>query len=195
MSRALALRSRSRAVWALVALGGAALGTAVPTWVRTSVSTALEPEVTVEVAGTAAAPAVGAAALVVVAAGIVLAIAGRVVRWLALVVAALAGALVTGFAAAVLAEPVRAATAGAADAAGITELTSPAALTPWPWLAAAVGLLVVAAAALAAGGARAWGATTGRHERTAPPARPSSEPDAHDDWDALSRGTDPSADR
>ncbi len=197
MSRVPVLRSRSRAVWVLVALGGAALGAAVPTWVSTTVSTALEPEVAVEVAGTTAAPAVGAAGLVVVVAGLVLAIAGRVARWLALAVAALAGVLVTGSAAVVLADPVPAATAGAADAAGVTELTSTAALAPWPWLAAVLGVLVLAAAALAAAGAREWGATSGRHERTGttPDARPPSEPDAQDDWDALSRGTDPSVDR
>lgn len=192
-----AIRSRSRAVWALVALGGAALGAAVPTWVRTTVATALEPQVDVAVAGTTAAPAVGAGALVVVAAGLVLAIAGRVARWLALAAAALAGLLVAGSAAAVLLDPLPAATAGAADAAGVTDLTTPVVLTPWPWLAVAVGVLVAGAAALAAAGAAAWGATSGRHERAgaAGQARPPAEPDAHDDWDALSRGTDPSADR
>ncbi|TWH28462.1 tryptophan-associated transmembrane protein [Isoptericola variabilis J7] len=73
--------------------------------------------------------------------------------------------------------------------------------------AAAVGVLVVVAAALAALGAPTWGATSGRHERAAtgtdaPDAGPAAgdgaggdAPDAHDDWDALSRGTDPSADR
>jgi uncharacterized membrane protein (TIGR02234 family) len=192
-----ALRSRGRAVGTLVALGAAALGATVPVWVRTTVSTALEPDVAVEVAGTTAAPAVSAAALVVVAAGLVLAIAGRIARWLALAVAALAGALVAASAVAVLADPVPTATAGAADAAGVTDLTSPVALTPWPWLAAAVGVLVVVAAVLAALGAPAWAATSGRHERAdvagEKPAR--TEPDAHDDWDALSRGTDPSADQ
>ncbi|MFC7877044.1 hypothetical protein ACFUVW_04490, partial [Isoptericola sp. NPDC057391] len=60
------LRARSRAVWSVVAVGGLTLATASPTWVSTTVSTALEPTVDVAVTGTTAAPAVGAAALVVV---------------------------------------------------------------------------------------------------------------------------------
>ncbi|MFB7797886.1 Trp biosynthesis-associated membrane protein [Isoptericola sp. NPDC056134] len=207
------LRARSRAVWSVVAVGGLTLATASPTWVSTTVSTALEPTVDVAVTGTTAAPAVGAAALVVVAGGVALAIAGRVARWVALVVVALAGALATASAAAVLLDPLPAATSGASATAGVTDLTSPVAVAVWPWLTAVLGVAAVLVAALAAAGAPAWGATSGRHERAdAEPGADGTDPrtgpapsgddpdgpgqhDPHDAWDALSRGTDPSADR
>jgi hypothetical protein len=205
------LRARARAVWSVVAVGGLTLATASPTWVSTTVSTALEPTVDVAVTGTTAAPAVGAAALVVVAGGVALAIAGRVARWVALVVVALAGALAAVSAAAVLLDPLPAATSGASQVAGVTDLTSPVAVAAWPWLTVALGAAAVVVAALAAAGAPAWGATSGRHERAdaapgadAPGAGPTGarggtdvpgQHDPHDAWDALSRGTDPSADR
>jgi uncharacterized membrane protein (TIGR02234 family) len=120
----------------------------------------------------------------------------------ALVVAALAGVLVAVSAAAVIADPEPAATAGAADAAGVTDLTSPVLVTAWPWVVVVLGALTAAVALLAAAGARSWGATSGRHERTTTPTPPTppagdepAAPDSHDDWDALSRGTDPSVDR
>jgi len=195
------VRSRGRAVVLLAALGALSLAAAAPTWLSTTVSTALEPEVAITVAGTTAAPAVSAAALVVVAAGLVLAIAGPVTRWVALVVAALSGVLVTVSAAAVIAEPVPAATAGAADAAGVTDLTSPVVVAPWPWVVVALGVLTVLVAVLAAVAARSWTATSSRHERTTtrrPASQAPADPpgaDSHQDWDALSQGTDPSADR
>ncbi|MFE6970073.1 Trp biosynthesis-associated membrane protein [Isoptericola sp. NPDC057653] len=211
------LRARSRAVWSVVAVGGLTLATASPTWVSTTVSTALEPTVDVAVPGTTAAPAVAAAALVVVAGGVALAIAGRVARWVALVVVALAGALAAASALAVLLDPVPAATSGASDTAGVTDLTSPVAVAVWPWLTVVLGVLAVAVAVLAAAGSPGWGTTSGRHERAsadlstgdeASPApaggdRPAAaaqaddagQHDPHDAWDALSRGTDPSADR
>ncbi|WP_049788281.1 Trp biosynthesis-associated membrane protein [Isoptericola variabilis] len=142
------------------------------------------------------------------AAGLVLAIAGRVARWLALGVTALAGVLVTASAAAVLADPVPATTTGTTDATGVTDLASPVALTPWPWLAAAVGVLVVVrrgarrARRPHVGSDRGAGTSVSSTGTDAPDAGPAAgdgaggdAPDAHDDWDALSRGTDPSADR
>ncbi|WP_166847389.1 Trp biosynthesis-associated membrane protein [Isoptericola sp. BMS4] len=209
------LRARSRAVWAVVALGGLTLATAVPTWLTTTVSTALSASVPVEVTGTDAASAVGAAALVVVAGGVALAIAGRIARWVVAVVVALAGGLVTASAAGVLRDPVPAATAGASDAQGVTDLTSPVAVAVWPWLTAVLGVLIVVVAVLVVLGAPGWGATSGRHERAGAPADGSGAApragsgedggtadadgtgrhDPHDAWDALTRGTDPSDER
>lgn len=168
------LRTRSRAVWSVVALGGLALATASPTWVSTTVSTALESAVPVEVTGTDAAAAVGAAALVIVAGGVALAIAGRVARWVVAVVVALAGALVTASAAGILLDPVPAATSGAAAAEGVTDLASPVTVALWPWLTAVLGVLVVLTAVLVAAGAPGWGATSGRHERAS--TRPGADP-------------------
>lgn len=216
-----ALRSRSRALLAVVALGGLSLGTGAATWVRTTVATALSPEVTVTASGTQAAPGLGAGGLVLLAAGVALALGGRVARYLVLAVVAAAGVLVVAAAVAVLADPVPAATAAAAGTAGVTDLTSPVVVTPWPWAAVVVGVLTVVVAALGAAGAGQWSAASGRHERAADaapapseqasgpasaPAAPDApttadaahrtgeaagELDAHDAWDALSRGDDP----
>lgn len=165
------LRARTRAVWSVVLLGGLLLATAAPTWVSTTVSTALTARVPVEVAGTSASPAVGAAALVVVAAGVALAIAGRVARWVALVVVALAGALAAASALGLLLDPVPAATSGASAAEGVTDLTSPVAVSVWPWATAVLGALVVVAAVLVAVGGPGWATTSGRHERVMPATR------------------------
>ncbi|MFV2142816.1 Trp biosynthesis-associated membrane protein [Isoptericola sp. G70] len=196
----LAIRSRSRAVVVLLALGGAAFAVSAPVWLRTTVATALEPEVVVEVAGTTAAPAVSAAAFVVLAGALASTLAGRVARWVALAAVGLAGVTVVVGAAAVLRDVRAPAVSAAADAAGVTTLTSPVEVTPWPWSALVVGGAVVVAAALAALGTSSWSGGGSRHER--PPAGRGvaagpvdGGPDAQADWDALSRGTDPSADR
>ncbi|WP_407317949.1 Trp biosynthesis-associated membrane protein [Isoptericola halotolerans] len=197
------IRSRSRAVVLLLVLGGAAFAVSAPVWLRTTVATALEPQVAVEVPGTTAAPAVSAAAFVVLAGALAATLAGRVARWVALAATALAGATVALGAGAVLQDPQAPAVAAAADAAGVTTLTSPVTVTAWPWLTVAVGAAVVLVSALAALGVRSWTLGDRRHERagagprSAPgPGGPADrDPDAQADWDALSHGTDPSADR
>ncbi|GAB2478092.1 hypothetical protein GCM10027063_19320 [Promicromonospora xylanilytica] len=211
--------TRTRTVLALLVLGALTFGTGSPTWVTTTVATALEPEVAVTAAGTSAAPGVGAGALVLLAAGIACALTGRVARYIALVVAAAAGVLVVTSTLVVVSDPVPAATAAASATSGVTELTSPVTLTLWPWAALVTGVLAVVVALWAAAAARGWAATSGRHERTDPSATPpgtatpatdaspaeppagevvAPEPgsdddqiDPHDAWDALSRGDDP----
>jgi hypothetical protein len=212
--------TRTRTVLALLVLGGLTFGTGSPTWVTTTVATALEPEVAVAAAGTSAAPGVGAGALVLLAAGIACALTGRVARYVALAVAAAAGVLVVASTLVVVGDPTPAATAAASATSGVTDLTSPVVLTAWPWAALAVGALAVFVAVWGAVSARGWAATSGRHERadldpTAGPAgaaagtaaapRPASDTaahdtdndtdddkiDPHDAWDALSRGDDP----
>ncbi|MCK0115793.1 tryptophan-associated transmembrane protein [Isoptericola sp. CG 20/1183] len=194
------IRSRSRAVVLLLVLGGAAFAVSAPVWLRTTVATALEPEVVVEVPGTTAAPAVSAAAFVVLAGALAATLAGRVARWVALAAVGLAGVTVAVGAAAVLRDVRAPAVSAAADAAGVTTLTSPVEVTPWPWLTVVVGVAVVAAAVLAALGSPSWSGGGTRHERAptgrdAPTGPVDRDPDAQADWDALSRGTDPSADR
>jgi hypothetical protein len=201
------IRSRSRAVVLLLLLGGAAFAVSAPVWLRTTVATALEPEVGVEVAGTTAAPAVSAAAFVVLAGALAATLAGRVARWVALAATALGGATVALGAGAVLRDAQAPAVAAAADAAGVTTLTSPVEVTPWPWATVVVGVAVVVVSVLAGLGVRSWTGGDRRHERAGGVHRDLSEPagtdagttdgdpDAQADWDALSRGTDPSADR
>ncbi|WP_277210511.1 Trp biosynthesis-associated membrane protein [Isoptericola croceus] len=194
------IRSRSRAVVALLLLGGAAFAVSAPVWLRTTVATALEPEVAVEVPGTTASPVVSAAAFVVLAGALAATLAGRVARWVALVAAGLAGATVALGAVVVLRDAQAPAVSAAADAAGVTTLTSPVEVTVWPWLTLAVGISVVVVTVLAVLGLRSWSRGDGRHERAGadqvlPGPRTDETPDAQADWDALSGGTDPSADR
>ncbi|MEV0953113.1 Trp biosynthesis-associated membrane protein [Promicromonospora sp. NPDC050249] len=208
--------TRTRTVLALLVLGALTFGTGSPTWVTTTVTTALEPEVAVAAAGTSAAPGVGAGALVLLAAGIACALTGRVARYVALLVAAAAGVLVVASTLVVVGDPTPAATAAASATSGVTELTSPVTLTAWPWAAVASGVLAVVVAVCGAIAARGWTATSGRHERADTAASgsattgtsagattgtsaaddgtavgPDDEIDPHDAWDALSRGDDP----
>lgn len=217
--------TRTRALLALLALGGLALAATSATWVTTEVATALRPDVAVAATGAEAAPVVSAAALVLLACGPALALTGRAGRYLVLAVAALAGTGVTAGALAVVADPDAAGTAAAADTAGVTDLTGPVVLSPWPWTAAATGVLTLLLAVAAALSARRWPRASRRHERdgapggtrstaSRPPESPEAgapasrspeaasstpasgpdEPDPADDWDALTRGEDPTRD-
>ncbi|MGO1242309.1 MAG: Trp biosynthesis-associated membrane protein, partial [Cellulosimicrobium funkei] len=69
--------ARRTAIWVLLLLGGATLAAAVPTWLRTTGATALDPQVDVAVAGTSAAPGVSAAARVLGAAARARGLGGR----------------------------------------------------------------------------------------------------------------------
>jgi hypothetical protein len=164
--------TRTRTVLALLVLGALTFGTGSPTWVTTTVATALEPEVAVAASGTSAAPGVGAGALVLLAAGIACALTGRVARYVALVIAAAAGVLVVVSTLVVVGDPVPAATAAASASSGVTDLTSPVALTAWPWAAVATGVLAVVVAVWGIVAARGWTATSGRHERADQTAAP-----------------------
>lgn len=187
--------TRTRALLALLALGGIALATASATWLTTEVATALRPDVTVSATGTEAAPVVSAAALVLLACGPALALTGRAGRYIVLAVAALAGAGVSAAALAVVGDPSAAGTAAAAEAAGVTALAGPVVLSPWPWTTAATGALACLVAVTAVFAARHWPQTSRRHERGAAPSETPETPDhPADDWDALTRGEDPTRD-
>ncbi|MBL0886350.1 Trp biosynthesis-associated membrane protein [Myceligenerans indicum] len=210
--------TRTRVLGALVALGGVSLAATSVTWLTTEVATALRPDVAVAATGADAAPAVGAAALVLLACGPALALTGRAGRYVVLTVAALAGAGVSAGALSVIADRAAAGASAAADAAGVTDLTGPVVLTPWPWTTAAAGVLAVLVAVVAAFAARRWPQVSRRHERdgargddrepgtvaavrtgpgTPEPSEadaPGEGPDPADDWDALTRGEDPTRD-
>lgn len=197
--------SRGRIVFALLLAGGGALGLASTTWVRAPVRGADGPSV-VAVSGAVAAPGSTALAVLVLAAAVALALAGRVAaRLIAAVVTAagLAGALV---ALTVLRDPLPAALAAAGEVIGADHLDGEAAITVWPAAFALVGGVVALLGgwALLAGGR--W-PTTGRRFDTAErsggaagaaPTISSPPTDARaqamDDWDAISRGEDPSDD-
>lgn len=176
---------RRRAVLAAAAGGLGLLATGPATWVHGRTWTALA-EVEVTVPGTRAAPVVAAAGLLVLAAALALALARRRAAVLAAVVVAV-GALLAGLGAGtVLADPARVATAGAARDVGVDAAVSDVAATGAPWLVLVLTVLIAAVAVVAALAAPGW-TTSGRHDAPVT-ERP------RDDWEALSRGEDPTAD-
>lgn len=166
--------ARRSAILLLLVLGGGALAAAAPTWLRTSGATPLDPDVLVQVAGTSAAPGVGAGALVVVASALALGLVGRIGRWLVLLVSAASGVVVVASAAAILRDPTQAARTAVAEATGVTDMTSDIVLTPWPYVACAVGVLVVLVALWTVVSSPAWGRVSARHEIVRADAPPSS---------------------
>jgi hypothetical protein len=207
---------RGRWVLVLLLLSGLVALTALPVWITATGANALGDAVAITVRGTVAAPGLVAAALVLLAAAGALGLVGRVGRWAVVVVVAAAGALVV--ASALGARPGATATAerAAADATGVSNLTGAVDVAVWPWLAAALGVVVVAAAVGLARASARWVAPTDRYERAgtgtagttasaasagaaggaasgpgAAPADGGAEPDERSTWDALTRGDDP----
>lgn len=180
---------RRRVVLLLLVLGAASLASAAPVWLRSSGATALAERVDVTVTGTSAAPGVSAAALVVVAAALALGLVGRVGRWFALVVVAVAGVVVGGSALAVLLSPSAAARTAVAEATGVVAPPEVVDVTIFPYVTVALAVAVVAAAAWAAVAPVEWTRQARRFETTQHEAGPPD--DEQEAWDALSRGTDP----
>jgi hypothetical protein len=185
------LSSRGRAAAAVLALAAATGASSLGTWVYGAVEGPLG-GIGVMVSGATAAPVVPATALVLAAAGAAVALAGRLGRWVVVVVVALGGLAVVGGAVGVIVRPETAATAVAAAQTGIGRLRGAPAVSSGPWVALVVGVLVVVTAGLLARASAWWSAPNARHEvagRTAPAAE---APDERSDWDALTRGADPS---
>ncbi len=216
------MRSRALGRWpvvlgALVGAGLLLLATG-RVWAEGTV-TGLSGETVVSVTGRDAQPVLPALALLAGAAAAALAIGGRLARRFSAVALALAGVAA-----------VAAAATRAGDAARLAGVLEPAgarvtgvrgiearqiAVSAWPWLAVAAGVLVAVAglAALLAGGS--WPDRASRYDRAPDAAgggpaagaddrdavadgddgdeRPAQDP--ADVWDALSRGEDPTAGR
>lgn len=178
--------SRGRAILVVLVTAGIVFAAAAPAWVRTEGSTALDAHVAIAISGTRASTAIGAAALVLLAAGGALSLVGRVGRWVVVAVVVAAGILVTATALGVIADPVPIATAAAAEQTGAGALSGPVRLTAFPYVAAVVGVAVVAVGAFVARVSGAW-STSSRHD-----VRTTTVPDDdHSAWDALTRGDDP----
>jgi hypothetical protein len=77
---------------------------------------------------------------------------------------------------------------------GVGTPAGPVTTSVWPWLAAGVGVLDVVAGVWLVRAARTWSGPSQRHETVAggPPPTAPADPDERSDWDALSRGDDPS---
>ena len=182
---------RGRAAALLLVLAGLTAVVAVPTWFTTTGTTALEGTVTVHVSGSQVAPAILAAAVAVLASVAAVALVGRAGRWVVALVVVACGVLVVGTTLAVLGDPVAAVTPVVAAQTGVGRLAGPVTTSAWPTLAVAVGVLDVLAGVWLVLASRAWAGPSRRHESAAAPATPA-EPDERSDWDALSRGDDPS---
>ncbi|GEK21142.1 Trp biosynthesis-associated membrane protein [Cellulomonas xylanilytica] len=178
----------------LLVLAGLTAVAAVPTWFTTTGTTALQGTVTVRVAGSEVAPAVLAAAVAILAAVAAVGLVGRAGRWVVAVVVVACGVLVVATTLGATADPVAAVTPVVAEQTGVGTLAGPVVTSVWPWVAVGAGVLDAVAGAWLVRASRAWSGPSRRHEQ-APAGGASSvaaEPDERSDWDALSRGDDPS---
>jgi len=198
MSDAPRRAGRGRAAGLLV-LAAALTGlVAVVPWLTVRTATVLGVEQVVRVSGSAAAPSLVAAALVLLAAAGAVALVGRAGRWVVVGAVVLAGAFVVAEGVGVLRAPAAAAAPRVADELGVERVLEDVAVTPWPWVAVAVGLLDVLLAVWFARASAAWSAGR-RHEGAgtagvgAAPTR-GADLDERDQWDALTRGDDPTDD-
>jgi uncharacterized membrane protein (TIGR02234 family) len=160
---------RRTVVVAALLSGALVLLAAGQTWVHaTGLSSGAVPEVTSD--GSDASGVTTAMAVVVLAAGLALTVARSVGRWIVGVLMVLAGVVLAVTAVQAALDPAAAAAPAVSAATGTTEAAAHYAVTAWPWVAAAGGLLaaLVGVAALVAG--RHW-----RHSRRfeSPAAAPS----------------------
>lgn len=215
----MSLRRRTVVLAALIA-GGLVLLAAGQTWVHaTGLGSGAVAEVTAD--GSDASGVTSAMAFVVLAAGLALTIARRIGRWVVGVLLVLAGATLAVTAVGAVTDPAAAAEPAVSAATGTTEAAAAYAVTFWPWIAVAGGVLAVLAgvAALVAGGGwshsrrfeapTAEGAGAGRptadgevratgEGRRRDDEEGSGGADAHEEdldpmdaWDELSAGNDP----
>ncbi|WPF80804.1 Trp biosynthesis-associated membrane protein [Sanguibacter sp. 4.1] len=153
----------------LLLLGGLSLLSAVPTWLSTTASTALDASVDVTVSGTTAAPGVSAAALVVVAAALSLGLVGRAARWVSLLVVALGGAVIGGSALSFVLSPDAAARSGVAEATGVARSGAAVDISVAPYVTVVLGAVVVVVAAWAAFAPVDWGKRSRRYDAPSAP--------------------------
>lgn len=190
---------RGAAAGSTALTGAAVLLTTLPTWVHATTPTATG-DLAVSAAGTAAAPVAVSVGLVVIAAGLALALAGRAVRVVALFVVIAggvgAGTTVVGF----LRAPQAVAASAAADVTAVRAINTPVTVTFWPYASLAALLLAVGVAAWLLLHLGHWQEVGRRYQpaERAPRSEPGpATPQGHarrqamDDWDAISRGEDP----
>lgn len=199
-------RPRLVALGGLLAGGGLALLASTQPWASVVLAEGEGAAHAIAVQGSDAAPASPTLALAALALVAAVLLTGAVVRVVLGCLGALLGAGILASAVPPLLDPLGAASGavtsatGVAGRAAIERLVEHAEATPWGWIAAVGGALVLLAGALVAATARRWPVASHRYERAArgSPADPGRADDATrrrdeaiDDWDSLSRGDDP----
>lgn len=189
---------RGRAVVIVVVLGLALFGLTLPAWAHAVAPTTVG-SAAVTVAGSDAAPGVASAGLVVLVSGLVLGLAGALARVLAVLGVIAGGALAAVSAGLFLADPERSVLRAAAEITGVRQVDGPISVAPWPTAALVVGAVAVLTGLALPFLAGSWQRVGRRYERgtdAAARATPTSPRTprgrAMDDWDALTRGDDPS---
>ena len=190
-------------ILAVIAASGLALLAWTQVWASLRLAADGDPQQVLDVTGTIAAPGLTALALAGLALAGALTIAGVLIRIVLGLLEILLGVSVILSAALALTDPIGASAAAVTTATGIagTDSTrsavSSAALTVWPYLALAAGILMVAVGVVICVTARRWPGPTKRYETTrfepvTDAATGQTRPrDAVDDWDGLTRGDDP----
>lgn len=199
--------TRRTVVLAALVLAALVAACAAPAWVLATTSSPSVARVPLSVTGTSVAPGTGAGALVVGAAALALALGRRWGQRVALVALALGGVLVVGSALAAFGSARSAAMGAALEAVGVGVLTGGPRLTPWPWFAAVLGVVVVGLAIVGGAASVRWSGPARRFEKPGDRGGPSDpgiagsdaalapdDPASRDDaevWESLSRGEDP----
>lgn len=194
------LRRTAPAVLATLVCAIGLFAASAATWIHATVETTLQP-ITVDVAGSDAAPAVTALGLVAGAAAVASTLAGRVLRSIVGVVVSLSGIGAIFAVLAVTADPENAARGTVGTQTGAVGTGGEFALTVFPWLAvvAAAGLILCGVwLVLVARNARKKSGQRYDREALAGNKAASSEEkvttehsDDIDAWDAFTRGEDP----
>ncbi|MGY4856953.1 Trp biosynthesis-associated membrane protein [Cryobacterium sp. AP23] len=192
-------------VLAVILASGIALLAWTQVWVTVRLAADGTTQQVLDVTGSIAAPGLTALALAGLALAGALTIAGVVIRIILGLLEMLLGVSVILSAALVVFDPVGASAAAVTTATGIAgsdstrAAVSQAALTFWPFLALAAGVLMFLVGLLICITAKRWPGPTKRYDTTrfepvTDAATGQTRPrDAVDDWDGLTRGDDPTA--
>ncbi|TFB99414.1 hypothetical protein E3O42_14380 [Cryobacterium adonitolivorans] len=196
-------RIKPTLILAVIAASGLALLAWTQVWATVRLAADGTTQQVLDVTGSIAAPGLTALALAGLALAGALTIAGVVIRIILGLLEMLLGVSVILSAALALADPVGASAAAVTAATGIAGVdstraaVSSAALTFWPFLALAAGILMLLVGLAVCLTARGWPGPTKRYESTR--LEPVTDAttgqdrprDAVDDWDGLTRGDDP----
>lgn len=182
-------RERLVAVLVILALGGLVVLASTRVF-ATVTPPAARP---VPVTGQGIAPALAPLGIVLVALAAALTISGRVARIVLGVVLVLLGAAIVFLTLPNGLDPLAGTRGAVSTATGVVGRVGGSAVgTPWPVVAAAAGVLVALTGAAVLVRAPGWPSGSGRYRPSA--AQGGSASDPVDEWDALTRGADPTGD-